>query len=286
MSLPLDCKVESGPKNMMVIRLSDIADKAKIGVYDMQGATGQDMAYLQNVYEESRQCIGITDSFQGRSDPTATSGKAKEFAAAQSAGRLDSKRRMKDAAYGALYEAMFKFKLAYADEPRQVVDQDSKGHPFWDVFNRYDFLLQDEAGEYYWNDQFIFGVDTSGTLASNREAMWQETRMNLTSGAYGDPSDINTLIMFWNQMDNLHYPSAKSAKDFLEERQHQQAMAAAKADIDVQNKLRQEKSDQAQSVLAQQIAGQAAADARMAIDRSNAEMGAEPEAAEEAAPAE
>ena len=35
------------------------------------------MVYLSQVYEEARQIIGITDSFQGRTDPTATSGKAK-----------------------------------------------------------------------------------------------------------------------------------------------------------------------------------------------------------------
>lgn len=87
------------------------------------------MAYLAQIYEEARQVIGITDSFQGRKDTTATSGTAKEFSAAQAAGRLESKRVMKDAAYAALFEAMFKFKLAYADEPRPVVSHDIEGGP-------------------------------------------------------------------------------------------------------------------------------------------------------------
>ena len=100
--------------------------------------------------------IGITDSFQGRQDRTATSGGSYEFSAAQAAGRLESKRVMKDAAYAALFEAMFKFKLAYTDEPRSVVSYDIHGNAQYDEFNRYDFLEQDEAGEWCWNDQFLF----------------------------------------------------------------------------------------------------------------------------------
>ena len=113
---------------MKVIRPGNAATKALIDVYDLQGNVEQDMVYLSQVYEEARQIIGITDSFQGRTDRTATSGKAKEFAAAQSAGRLESKRVMKDAAYAALFEAMFKFKLAYTDEPRPVVSNDIHGN--------------------------------------------------------------------------------------------------------------------------------------------------------------
>ena len=96
---------------MKKIYLSSPADKSYLDVYDLQGDIEQDMAYLAQIYEEARQVIGITDSFQGRKDSTATSGKAKEFSAAQSAGRLESKRVMKDAAYAALFEAMFKFKI-------------------------------------------------------------------------------------------------------------------------------------------------------------------------------
>ena len=52
------------------------ADKSVIDVCDMQANIAQDMAYLAQIYEEARQVIGITDSFQGRQDRTATSGKA------------------------------------------------------------------------------------------------------------------------------------------------------------------------------------------------------------------
>lgn len=194
------------------------SDKQLIDVYDFSGNLQYELTYLSQVYEEARQIIGITDSFQGRRDATATSGKAKEFSAAQAAGRLESKRVMKNAAYAELFEVMFKFWLAYSDEPRPVTYKDSTGETCYEEFNRYDFLETGEDGEWHWNDQFLFSCDTSAPLASNREAMWQETRQNLQTGAFGDPTDIETLILFWAKMEELHYPGAGQTKKHLEEK--------------------------------------------------------------------
>lgn len=226
MTLPDEASIKTDSEDMKIIRPGSAASAQLIGVYDLEGNISQDMAYREQVYQEARQIVGITDSFQGRHDATATSGKAKEFAAAQSAGRLESKRVMKDAAYAALFEAMFKFKLAYADEPRPVVSRDSHGNIEYQSFNRYDFLEQDEAGEWWWNDQFLFSCDTSAPLASNREAMWQETRMNFQSGAFGDPTQLRTLILFWTKMELLHYPGAGETKAYLEEELKRQQAAA------------------------------------------------------------
>jgi len=200
-------------------------EKQLIGVLEFNGDVSNEMVYLASVYEEARQVIGITDSYQGRKDATATSGKAKEFAAAQSAGRLESKRVMKDAAYAELFELMFKFWLAYADEPRPLVHKNSQGKNEYLEFNRYDFLEQDEDGEFYWNDCFLFSTDTSAPLASNREALWQETRMNLQTGAFGDPRKTETLILFWNRMEDLHYPHAGLNKQYFEETLEREQMA-------------------------------------------------------------
>lgn len=229
MTLPDSARIKVDEDEMKVIRPGSAADMSMIGVFDLEGNIEQDITYLSQVYEEARQAIGITDSYQGRKDTTATSGTAKEFSAAQAAGRLESKRVMKDAAYARLFEAMFKFKLAYADEPRPVVAYNNNGEPEYKSFNRYDFLEQDEAGNWVWNDRFIFSCDTSAPLASNREAMWQETRMNLQTGAFGNPADLQTLILFWSKMEMLHYPGAGETKSYLEDqlaqqRQQQQMM--------------------------------------------------------------
>lgn len=55
--------------------------------------------------------------------------------------------------------------------------------------------------------------------------------MNLQSGAFGDPTQTDTLILFWGKMEELHYPGAGTTKKFLEEKQEReqqakQAMAA------------------------------------------------------------
>lgn len=220
-----DTHIAVDPKIGTVIYPASAASMSMISHIDMEAAISQDMAYMEQCYQEARQIIGITDSFQGRKDATATSGKAKEFAAAQSAGRLESKRIQKNAAYAALFEAMFKFKLSCADEPRPVVSEDFRGDRVYEDFNRYDFLEQDAAGEWCWNDQFLFSVDTAAPLASNREAMWQETRLNLQTGAFGDPASDETLLLFWQKMEQLHYPGAGETKQFIEDRIERNTMA-------------------------------------------------------------
>lgn len=226
-TLPDKANLRTDPEDGERWYIGNAADKAMIGLYDFKGDLEYELLYLANVYEEARQILGITDSFQGRRDSTATSGKAKEFAAAQSAGRLESKRVMKDAAYAEIFELMFKFWLAYSDEPRPVSYKDFKGETQYEEFDRYDFLEQDADGNWYWNDQFLFSCDTSAPLASNREAMWQETRLNLQTGAFGDPQATDTLILFWSKMEELHYPGAGTTKKFLEDKlEREQAQAA------------------------------------------------------------
>ena len=226
MLLPNRASIKADADRKKIIRIDRIDERSMFDTISMEEPIEQDMAYLQQLYEEARQAIGITDSFQGRRDTTATSGKAKEFAAAQTAGRLESKRVMKDSAFAMLFEAIFKFKLAYADDVRPVVSQDIRGKAKYGEFNRYHFLDRDEAGEWYWNDRFLFSCDTSAPLASNREAMWQENRLNLQTGAYGNPQDINTQILFWTVMEQLHYPLAGQAKEYLEGLAQQQTIQA------------------------------------------------------------
>lgn len=226
-TLPDRADLRTDPEDGERWFIGNPADKNLIGVYQFSGDLQYEMAYLAGVYEEARQILGITDSFQGRTDSTATSGKAKEFAAAQSAGRLESKRVMKSAAYAAVFELMFKFALAYSDEPRPVLYKNFEGDTEYAEFNRYDFLERNESGEWVWNDQFLFSCDSAAPLANNREALWQETRQNLQTGAFGDPQATDTLILFWSKMEELHYPGAASTKSFLEERMARQQQEAA-----------------------------------------------------------
>lgn len=224
-TIPASARARIDNEEMKVYRVTNPSEMQMFKVFDMMpdaDSLSELFSLKQGAYEEARQIIGITDSYQGRKDATATSGKAKEFAAQQSAGRLESKRVMKEAAYQLLFEAIFKFKLAYADEPRPIITHDERGDEVYEEFDRYDFLKQDAAGQWYWNDEFIFDVDTAAPLARDREALWQETRMNFQQGAYGDPTNLQTLVFFWARMEELHYPSAAATKKHMEEQLMQQ----------------------------------------------------------------
>lgn len=231
-TLPKGVKIRLSDENFKVLEFDDPSKKNMIDVINIQPDIGMDMNMMALEYETARQELGITDSFQGRKDPTATSGKAKEFSAAQSAGRLESKRTMKAACYGNLYEVMAKFLIAFCDEPRDIITEDDDGNPLFEEFSKYDFLEADEAGEYYYNTDYLFSTDVSATLANNREAMWQEMRMNLSQGAFGDPQDPNTLLFFWQIMESLHYPGAGKMKKQMQNRiQTAEQMASLQSQI-------------------------------------------------------
>lgn len=217
LTLPDNASITSDAEDMKVIRPGSAADKAMIDVYNLEGKIDQDLLFLEQVYQEGRQIIGITDSYQGRADGTAISGRAKQFAANQSAGRFRSKRVQKEAAYAQLFELMFRFRLAYACEPRPVVSRDMRGNTCYGTFDRRDFLEQDETGSWYFNDRFLFSCDSSVQKNSDRETLWNQARENLTSGAYGDPSALSTLILFWSKMEELDYPGAGDTRAYLME---------------------------------------------------------------------
>ena len=226
-TIPETINFKATDEEMKIVKVKDPAQVNMIEAKALQSNVNNDISLLSLNYEIARQTIGITDSFQGRRDTTAVSGKAKEFAAQQTAGRLDSKVVMKQFAYSQLFEVMFQFMLAFADEPRYYNFQNNAGELEYGMFDKRKFIDQDDNGEYYYDDEFIFAVDVSATLSTNRKAMWEETRLNFTSGAYGNPQDINTIVMFWQMMDAQHYPGAKAALQFASQRaQQQQEMAA------------------------------------------------------------
>lgn len=219
-----ETKFEKTDEQLKIARISNPAELSCIRLLNLQVDASGDMAVAEQSYQAARNILGITDSFQGRQDRTATSGTAKQIAVAQSAGRLESKRIMKNAMYADLYQVMFKFLLAYSDEPRTVRRDRLDGSTEYSEFNKYDFLAQDAAGEWYWCDDFLFSVDTSSALASNREAMWQETRQNFQNGTFGPPQSMETLLLYWSMMAKLHYPMAEETKTMIEEQLQQQMM--------------------------------------------------------------
>ncbi len=258
LSLPDDADItveDTEGGSLRIIRPRDAASAQLIKTYTLEGNISQDMALYAEVYEEARQIVGVTDSLQGRRDSTATSAKAKQFSAAQSQGRLESKRVMKKAAWAKIYELIFKFKLAYAHQPRPVVSRATNGDAMYTEFDRMAFLAVDDAGEYYWNDQFLFSCDDDAPLQNDRATMWTEASNNLARGAYGDPTSIDALLLFWTVLETFHYPSANIVRSQLEKRKQaeeqvmqaqQQAMAAAQQTAQAQAQDLQREAEIAQ----------------------------------------
>ncbi len=233
-TLPDDPSIRVDERDGEVWRLSDPSKKAMVGTYQFDGDVSAPMAYIGQVYEEGRRVLGITDSFQGRRDTTATSGEAKKFAAAQAAGRMESKRQLKRAAYQKLYRHLFENKLAYADEPRPLVTTDEKGESKFDYFSRYDFLEKDEAGQWRYVTDFIFDCDEAATLARNRPNMWQEITQQFTAGTFGDPTQKQTLLLYWTKMELEHYPGAGQTKAYIERQIEEEKQMAMQAQMQMQ----------------------------------------------------
>lgn len=218
MVLPEGLGVELTDAQYKVIRVKDPAQKAQIDILNAQVDCSQDRVSLEENYQWAKSTLGITDSFQGKYDSSALSGTAKQYSINQVAGRLESKRVMKNAAYAKLYEMMFKFALAYADQPVPVISQNSDGSINYAHFNRKDFLKIDDAGEPYWNDEFIFETDPTSTLMVNREAMWNQADMKLQSGAFGQLGDLRTAYLYWLEQERNDYPHAAEIKGVIEQR--------------------------------------------------------------------
>ena len=187
------------------------------GRVDLQVDVSRDIAQADRLYDQAKRILGITDSYQGQYDSSAQSGKAKQIQVQQAAGRLDSKRQMKNAAYAEIDQIIFQYYLAYADEPRPAIYLDAQGRKQNVIFNRYDFIERDEAGEYYYNDEYLFAADASIDIEKSRELLWQENRQNFQQGAYGDPSIPQTLLIFWQNMEKAHYPWAHDNVERIKE---------------------------------------------------------------------
>lgn len=214
---PKGVHIPGGDETLKMVTLKDPRLITQIAVHNLQANMQQDDILQERMYQFARSALGITDSFQGKRDPTAESGKAKEISAAQANGRMESKRRMKDSAYADLYEMMFKTLLAYCDEPRDFVVETGEGPEFHKNFNRYNFL-DGEPGNVYYNDRFLFSVDTASILSTNREILWQETTRNFQIGTFGDPANPATLKLYWKTLRDLGYPLAKEALMNIERR--------------------------------------------------------------------
>lgn len=206
---PRDLHVNLSDEDVVPIDIERPEQVAMVKAVDMKFDHAADIALATRLYDMAKSVMGITDSFQGKPDTTAQSARAKEAQIAQAAGRVRSKQVMKNAVYADLYEMMFRFMLAYADEPRTYTSTGQSGDQVQQIFNRYDFLEQDEYGNWYYDDQYLFSVDESGMNGNNPRFLMEDLRTDLSIGAYGNKDDPETMLAYWQEKEIMGYPNAK-----------------------------------------------------------------------------
>ena len=226
-TLPKNLKVETTDSELKIVRVDNPNDVSMIGVHNIIGDVSYDRIAIADNYDAARSTLGITDSYQGKYDSSAISGTAKQYSINQAAGRQESKRIMKQEAYCRLYEVMFKFMLAYADQPVPLSTKNPDGTYNFSHFNRYEFLKVDSEGNLYWNDEFIFEVDPTSTIMMNREAMWQQIDLKYQSGAFGEIGNPETLLKYWTFMEKNDYPHASEIRQMFADQVQQMKDAEA-----------------------------------------------------------
>jgi hypothetical protein len=147
-TLPKGIDVEKTDKEFKIVRIDNPAQMQMIQSITLQPNTAQDENFLEINYGWAKSTLGITDAYQGRFQASETSGTARQYAINQAAGRLESKRTLKNEAYAKLYELMFKFWLAYSDQDTEISSTDPNGQIAYDTLNRKEFLKLDSSGEF------------------------------------------------------------------------------------------------------------------------------------------
>lgn len=207
-TLPANTPIDNKSGSIRYVRIKDPRFKQLVGVFNMQANTQQDSMLNTLLYDLGRMSVGITNTYQGKPDNTAESGKAKEIATANTESRLESKFVNKASAYAKVYKLMFSFLLAFSDEQRKVIQ------PFTGVdvkemsFSRYNYLKKNKYDEVYYNDDFIFATNSSYALSNRKEVLWKNTTQSFLAGAFGNPQDMKVVITYWNLMALYGYPLA------------------------------------------------------------------------------
>lgn len=214
-TLPDGVNIETTDREFKVVRVKNANEKALIGVINVQPDVSKEMNALELNYQWAKSTLGITDAYQGKYDSSATSGTAKQFSANQAAGRLQSKREQKNIAFSRLYRAIFHYLLAYSDQPIPFSVKNPDGSTMYSHFNRWDFLKQDEAGEWYWNDEFIFTVDSSANTMTSRANLWEMLDLKYQAGAFGPLNDPQTPLRLWTMLEAAEFPYAAQVRALM-----------------------------------------------------------------------
>ena len=200
-----------------VIRLRPGESAAQYGKVDTTPDISKDVLEAERLYDQAKRIVGISDTYQGMDTNVGNiSGVARQLQVSQTAGRLESKRRMKNAAYAKIDRLIFLYYLSFSDESRDLNYLDAWGREQNVCFNRYDFYRFDpERGAFTVDDGFLFSADLGPGAQIGRESLWERNLANLRAGTLGDPTDPGTLLRYWQQQERAHYPFARDQVEYF-----------------------------------------------------------------------
>ncbi len=178
-----------------------------------------DYFVLDKSYQYAKAVLAVTDSYQGKQDITAMSGRAKEAQIAQSAGIYRVLQSLKNDFYSTIYRAIFQAMLAFDDSQRVYVDHNATGNNDSEcIFRRIDFLELDEQGNLFYEDRFNFSVDETGVNPNNRSEVLQYITQDFSAGLYGDPNTSQARLNLWKERQFLDFPGSSRQVEYWEQK--------------------------------------------------------------------
>ena len=207
---PTSIKQKLTNETMQVIEIDMKKDEGSIKVTDMQPSVEQEVNFSNSMYDQAKSTLGITDSFQGKSDTTAQSGRAKQVQVQQAAGRLQSKIKNKYKFYSRIFELMFEFDLAFSQEERAYMTRDKQNKVQYEVWDKHNLLMEDDAGEWYYCTDFHFGADETASMPSREEFVLEQSPAFVEAG-------LLTPKQFWQVMTSVNFPFASNILSQIED---------------------------------------------------------------------
>lgn len=213
-----DTNINDNDDEVAFVEVESPQEGQSIQVKQVMADVTQEITGAQMLYDIAKSTVGVTNTDQGKEDPTARSGKAKQIQMAASAQRNDAPNTLRNLAFSGVYELIFKYMLAYSDEQRSFVSLLPDGTPKEEVWSKYMFLSQDDEGNFYYRDDYAWSVDTATEITQDRAAMWQLIDQDFINGTMGNNIDpTRALLMYWQMKDQYQYPTAKFAIDFIKD---------------------------------------------------------------------
>lgn len=213
-----DTRIDDEDQEITYVEVEDAQEAAAVQVKQVMADINEEITMAEMLYQYAKSTTGVTDTDQGKNDPSARSGKAKQMQMMASQSRQAAPLAQRNIAYAGVYELIFKYLLAYCDEERSFVNLLPDGTVKDEVWSKYMFLEKDKHGNFYYRDDFAWSVDQATEITQDRASMWQLIDNDFLNGTMGTEVDpIRALRMYWNMKKQYGYPTADFALAFLDE---------------------------------------------------------------------